>query len=205
MDPGAQSSPESIACGRERRRNLALAPVVGIDPTGIYVALSRGVRSRPLFAELSSAPGWRRGVERRIAGIGSYRDGGRPHLCSSAASPLSKNADYNRRSARRGVAGDGGRASARDAARALDSDYGDQFFEKLRAALDWSLVCRVSHDRNTRRSIHRRGVGGWLLLCGAPLWRRCAARNAEPVQEAQVEANAAVVEPLETVHAISRR
>src|SRR6266481_9015186 len=147
MDPGTQSPQKKSACGRERRGNLALAPVVGIDPAGIYVALSRGIRGRSLFTELSSAPGWRRGVERRIPRVGSYRGGGCPHLRSSAASPLSENVDHDWSSARRGVAGDGGRASARDAVRALDSDYGDQFFEKLRAALDWSLVCRVSHDR----------------------------------------------------------
>src|SRR5258708_31078029 len=110
--------------------------MVGIDPARIHVALSRGIRGRPLFAELSSSPGWRRSAERCIAWIGSYRDGGGPYFCSSATSSLSKNADNDRCSARRGAAGNGGRASTGNAARPLDSDDRHQFLEKLHAALD---------------------------------------------------------------------
>src|SRR6266704_4337445 len=119
MDPGAQSSQKNIARRGDYRRNLALASMVGIDPARIHVALSRGVRGRPLFAELSSSPGWRRSAERRIAWIGSYRDGGGPYFCSSATSSLSKNAYHDRCSARRSTAGDGGRASTGAAARPL--------------------------------------------------------------------------------------
>src|SRR6266436_6333316 len=170
MDSGTQSPQKKFARGRERRGNLALAPVVGIDPAGIYVTLSRGIRGRSLFTELSSAPGWRRGAERCIPRVGSYRDGGCPHFRSSAASPLSENVDHDWCSARRGVAGDGGRASARDAFFAWDAHHRDQFTEKLHAALDGPLVRGVSDNRNTRRSIHCRAVGSWLLLCRAPFW-----------------------------------
>src|SRR4030095_8733990 len=120
--------------------------MVGTDPARIHVALSRGVRGRSFLAELSSSPGWRRSTERRIAWIGSYRDGGGPYFCSSAASSLSKNADHDRCSARRGAAGDGRRAGTGDATRPLDSHDRDQFLENLPAALDGLVVCGVSND-----------------------------------------------------------
>src|SRR4029077_15524095 len=95
-DSRAQSQAQSAPGKCPLDRIFAAASLVGADPAWVHLTLSRGVRGRPFFAELSSSLGWRRGNERRIARIGSYRDGRGPYFCSSAASSLSKNADHDR-------------------------------------------------------------------------------------------------------------
>ena len=69
---------------------------------------------------------WRGCPERRAAGPRADGHGGRAHICSSAASAVSENANHYRHSAGRSAACDGRRASPGNAARAMDSHYADR-------------------------------------------------------------------------------
>ncbi len=90
---------------------------------------------------------------------------------------VSQNADHHRRVARRGVAGDGGRASAGDAARALDLDHADSVAGVDHSEMDGALVLRFPNLRNANRARHRGGPGGRLVLCRAKIWRSNAAHQ----------------------------
>src|SRR6266542_3099914 len=75
------------------------------------------------FAELSFTPGWHRCVKRCAAGYRPHSDGSGVDLRPSTASAVSQNADHYWHSPRSRVAGNGRRASAGNAAGALDLHY----------------------------------------------------------------------------------
>src|SRR5207249_1209135 len=91
---------------------------------------------------------------------------------SATATSVSENADHDRRSSRRGVAGDGGRASAGDATGALDFDHADRVAGPDDSGLDGNVVRSFPNLRNVDRAIHRGGFGGRFLLRRAKIWRR---------------------------------
>ena len=99
--------------------------MVWIASARIYFVVSRRIRSRPFFTELSFEA-WRRGgTERYVAGIDADGNGGRANFRSSTALAVSQNVNHHRHSAWSRVAGYGRRASAGNAAGALDFYYAD--------------------------------------------------------------------------------
>src|SRR5438034_149269 len=134
---------KSITRKRARRRDLAVAPLVWIGPARIHLSISGRIRGRSFSAELSSEAGRGGGAERGATRTDAHGNGSRADICSSAASAVPQNANHYRHSPRGSVAGDGRRASAGNAAGALDFYYSNQFAERLHATLDGPVVCSV--------------------------------------------------------------
>ncbi len=81
-----------------------------------------------------------------LLGIVLTGDGSSVDLCSSTAFALPQNADHYRHSPWSRIAGDGRRASAGNAAGALDSHNSDRIAATVPPALDGTLVCGIPYS-----------------------------------------------------------
>ena len=205
MDPGAQSPPKELARGRERRRNLALAPVVGIDPAGIYVALSRGVRGRAFLQSYHLRLGG--GVVLKGALLGLVLTG----MVAVLTFVLQQRLPYRKMLITTGIL----------LGVVLLVMVGEQAQEMQLA--HWIPTTEISSLKNyvppwmglwfavfpTVETLIAQFIAA-LLVVGSYYAARhfgggAPPESAEPVQEARVEAKAAIVERLETVPAVSHR